>query len=61
MIAARYPHTAFVKAAWSLRNNVTYYDALYVALAARLGVPLLTADKRLANAPGLPCAIEVIS
>ena len=60
LIAARYAHTAFVKPAWSLRHNVTYYDALYVALAARLAVPLLTADKRLANAPGLPCAVEVI-
>ena len=46
--------------AWTLRNNVTYYDALYVALAARLGYPLLTADARLARAPGLPCAVELI-
>jgi predicted nucleic acid-binding protein len=61
LIGARYAHTAFVKPAWSLRHNVTYYDALYVALAARLDVPLLTADKRLANAPGLPCTVEVIS
>jgi predicted nucleic acid-binding protein len=41
--------------------NFSYYDALYVALAARLGVPLLTADKRIASVPGLPCAVEVIS
>ncbi len=45
---------------WALRDNVTYYDALYVALAARLGYPLLTADARLARAPGLPCAVELI-
>ena len=43
-----------------LRDNVTYYDALYVALAARLGYPLLTADARLARAPGLPCAVELV-
>ena len=47
-------------AAWTLRDNLTYYDALYVALAARLGYPLLTADARLARAPGLPCAVELI-
>ena len=46
--------------AWALRGNVTYYDALYVALAARLGYPLLTADARLARAPGLPCAVELV-
>jgi predicted nucleic acid-binding protein len=31
------------------------------ALQARLRAPLLTTDKRLANAPGLPCVVEVIS
>ena len=39
---------------------MTYYVALYVALAARLGYPMLTADARLAGAPGLPCAVELI-
>ena len=61
LIATRYPHTAFVRPAWSLRHNISYYAALYAALAARLRLPLLTADKRLANAPGLPCDVEVIS
>jgi len=42
------------------RQPHTYYDALYVALAARLGFPLLTADARLAHAPGLPCAVELV-
>jgi predicted nucleic acid-binding protein len=61
LIATRYPHAAFIRPAWNLRHNISYYDALYAALAARLGLPLLTADKRLANAPGLPCDVEVIS
>jgi predicted nucleic acid-binding protein len=61
LVVERYPHGPLAPAAWRLRHNITYYDALYVALAARLGVPLLTADKRLANAPGLPCEVEVIS
>jgi predicted nucleic acid-binding protein len=43
---------------WRLRHNVTGYDAAYVALASRLELPLTTADRRLAQAPNLPCAIE---
>ena len=61
LIAERFPHGPLSGAAWGLWPNLTYYDALYVALAARLGVPLLTADARLARAPGLPCAVEVIA
>ncbi|OLT08818.1 hypothetical protein BJF90_11720 [Pseudonocardia sp. CNS-004] len=61
LVVERYPHTALAREAWALRHNFSYYDALYVALAARLGATLLTADKRLANAPGLPCEVEVIS
>ena len=62
LIDERYPHHGtLATAAWALRGAITYYDALYVALAARLDVPLLTADARLARAPGLPCTVEVIS
>jgi predicted nucleic acid-binding protein len=60
LVDERYPHTSFAGAAWALRHNLSYYDALYVALAARLGYPLLTADARLARAPGLPCAVELV-
>jgi predicted nucleic acid-binding protein len=61
-IDERYPHHgALASAAWGLRGAVTYYDALYVALAAGLGIPLLTADARLARAPGLPCTVELIT
>jgi predicted nucleic acid-binding protein len=60
LVDERYPHRNLAPAAWALRHNLTYYDALYVALAARLGFPLLTADARLANAPGLPCAVELV-
>jgi predicted nucleic acid-binding protein len=61
VISDRYPHGNLAAGAWRLRDNLTYYDALYVALAARLGYPLLTADGRLARAPGLPCTVELIS
>jgi predicted nucleic acid-binding protein len=60
LVQYRYPHGILAAAAWQLRHNLSYYDALYVALAARLGYPLLTADARLARAPGLPCEVELI-
>lgn len=60
LVTDRYPHEPLAVVAWSLRHNLTYYDALYAALAARLGHPLLTADARLARAPGLPCAVEMV-
>jgi predicted nucleic acid-binding protein len=46
--------------AWTMRDDLSYCDALYVSLAAALRVPLLTADKGLAGAPDLPCAVEVV-
>jgi predicted nucleic acid-binding protein len=49
---------ALAGAAWALRQNVSFYDGLYAALAAALAIPLLTADGRLANAPGLRCPVE---
>jgi predicted nucleic acid-binding protein len=53
-------HGSFARMAWLLRTNVTFYNGLYVALAATLGLPLLTAAARLACAPGLPCAVEFV-
>lgn len=44
---------------WGLRDNITGYDAAYVALAAQLDLPLITADRKLARAPNLPCVVEV--
>ena len=43
---------------WRLRHNVTGYDAACVALAARLDLPLVTADRRLAQSPQLTCTVE---
>ncbi len=57
----RYPHGApLSEVAWALRDNLSFYDGLYVALAALLDLPLLTADDRLGRAPGLPCTIELV-
>jgi predicted nucleic acid-binding protein len=45
--------------AWTLRQNLTVTDALYVVLARHLRAPLVTADLKLAAAPGL--GVDVIS
>jgi predicted nucleic acid-binding protein len=45
---------------WALRDTLTAYDAAYVALAEVLACPLLTADGRLARAPGVRCAVTVV-
>lgn len=45
---------------WELRENLTAYDATYVALAEAAGSQLFTADRRLAGAPGPRCAVVVL-
>ena len=60
MSIRRYPHTPFLFRAWELRNNFSAYDAIYIALAESLDVPLITCDRRLAGAAGHSARIEVI-
>lgn len=55
----RYPHTPLLERAWELRHNVNAYDAMYVALAELLDVPLVTCDAPLARAQGVRAQIEV--
>jgi predicted nucleic acid-binding protein len=54
-------HAPLLARCWELRDNVTPHDASYVALAEALGVPILTADARLANAPGIRCEVELLT
>ena len=56
----RAPHRPLLARCWQLRANLTVYDAAYVALAELLDVVLLTADARLANAPGLHCRLDLL-
>lgn len=56
----RHRAAGHLRRVWSLRNNLTAYDALYVALAEDLGCPLVTGDGRLARAPGPRCEIEFL-
>jgi predicted nucleic acid-binding protein len=55
-----YPTASLLRRGWELRDNVSAYDACYIALAESLDSTLLTADVRLARAPGVDCAIELI-
>jgi predicted nucleic acid-binding protein len=57
----RAPHRPLLVRCWQLRENLTVYDAAYVALAEALDAVLLTGDRRLATAPGPQCRIEVIT
>jgi len=56
----RYPAFAMLERVWELRDNVSAYDATYVALAELLGCALVTADGRLAGAPNLRCSVTVV-
>lgn len=56
----RYPHDFLLPRIWDLRNNLTAYDAAYVALAEALDAPLLTRDRRLAAAAGHRARIELV-
>ncbi len=54
-----WPWQVLTARAWELRENLSTYDAGYVALAERLDATLITGDSRLAHATGPRCAIEV--
>jgi predicted nucleic acid-binding protein len=52
-----WPYSAVAERAWQLRENVTSYDASYIALAELLRTSLVTLDSRLARAPGARCPV----
>jgi predicted nucleic acid-binding protein len=56
---ARSPCRLLVPRIWELRGSITPYDAAYVALAERLGVPLATTDAKLGGSNGHDAEIEV--
>jgi predicted nucleic acid-binding protein len=59
MKAVRYPHAALAARIWELRENLSAYNATYVALAEVLDAPLFTMDARLAQAPGIRAEVEL--
>ena len=48
----RYGHEILRPAMWRLRDNLTAYDAAYVALAEVLDAPIVTCDAKLARSGG---------
>jgi predicted nucleic acid-binding protein len=59
-ILVRHPVKTLARRIWSLRHNITTYDAAYVALAESLGFPLLTREARLSRSSGHAATIEYI-
>jgi predicted nucleic acid-binding protein len=59
LVITRYAMTGLADRIWTLRDNVTAYDACYVALAEALDCPLVTSDARLAKAAGHHAEVEV--
>jgi predicted nucleic acid-binding protein len=51
----RYPTLALLEGAWTLRRNLTGYDAMYA-----LGAPLVTSDSRLAAAARQHAGVSVV-
>ena len=50
-----FPYEPHARRVWQLRDNLTAYDAWYVALAEALSAPLVTLDQRIARAHGPRC------
>jgi len=55
----RYPHFVLLPRIWQLRNNLSAYDAAYVALAEELDATLITRDSGMNSAPGHSASIEL--
>ena len=56
----RHSHLDLLPRAWKLRDNITAYDAMYVALAEAIDAPIVTCDHPLAAAPGHRARVDVI-
>ena len=60
LAAIRHTHEGLLPRVWALRDNLTSYDAVYVALAEALDATLVTLDAGLAHAPGHTASVELL-
>jgi predicted nucleic acid-binding protein len=56
----RYGSQGLLERIWELRDNLSAYDAGYVAVAESLGCSLVTADARTSRSPGIRCPVTVV-
>jgi predicted nucleic acid-binding protein len=56
----RYPASGLLERIWQLRDNVSAYDAVYVALAEDLNCALLTSDAKFGRTPGIRCPVTLV-
>jgi predicted nucleic acid-binding protein len=61
LVLLRASHQGLVARCWELRDNLSVYDASYIALAELLGATLITTDARMSHAPQIMCSVEVLS
>ena len=52
--------TGLLPRVWALRDALTAYDAMFVAAAEALRVPLVTCDRQLAHAGAARCTVEIV-
>ena len=57
----RHAHLDLLTRAWQLRENITAYDAMYMALAEALDATVITCDVPLTKTPGHRARIEVVA
>jgi len=57
----RHSHLDLLGRAWKLRDNISAYDAVYVALAEAIDAPVVTCDRPLAKASGHRARIELVA
>jgi predicted nucleic acid-binding protein len=60
LVIERHEHQSLVGRVWQLRDSISAYDGVYVALAEALDAPLLTCDVKLADAHGHRATIELV-
>ena len=56
----RYPAGGLLERVWQLRDNVSAYDAIYIALAEDLDCALLTSDAKFGRTPGIRCSVTLV-